>query len=142
MTRKSRSCLEKLVHKWHRKTDIVIKDMENGITKIKLKHILYKYINEIKQIQSLIKKSGNSTNSHPRSLYKCHALSQNQLTKKLHWFLGDIFVWYTATEQIVLLQKTQYSYVKRLTVKQELIATIQICSEDLRCVSSVNEAKF
>lgn len=142
MTRKSRSCLENLGHKWHRKTDIVIKEMENEITKIKLKHILYKYINEIKQIQSLGKKSGNSTNSHPRSLYKCHALSQNQLTKKLHWFLGDIFVWYTATEQIVLLQKTQYSYVKRLTVKQELIATIQICSEDLRCVSSVNEAKF
>lgn len=48
-----------------------------------------------------VQKSGNSAHSHSMSLYKCHALSQNQLTKKLHRFLGDIYIYiflYTATE--------------------------------------------
>uniref|UniRef100_K1QXJ4 B box-type domain-containing protein n=1 Tax=Magallana gigas TaxID=29159 RepID=K1QXJ4_MAGGI len=88
--------ISKQGEEWHREIDIIINKMKTEINDIKLKHesILKKYLNEIKQIQSLIKETlialgefETSTEMSPAIEYisKAGALGVVNEAGKLRW---------------------------------------------------------
>nr|XP_034306451.1 uncharacterized protein LOC117682593 isoform X1 [Crassostrea gigas]XP_034306452.1 uncharacterized protein LOC117682593 isoform X1 [Crassostrea gigas] len=160
--------MSKQGEQWHREIDIVINKMKTEISEIKVKHkeLLQKHLNEIKQIQSLIKetlralrKIEESTEVSPiieysskiREFSKPPPKVQVSLPtfipkpidhEKLYTLFGHITPLSTAIEEQILLQNQPYTSDRELLDEPELVATIQTGYGDLRCVTCVNENRI
>ncbi|XP_052677677.1 uncharacterized protein LOC128158758 [Crassostrea angulata] len=160
--------MSKQGEQWHREIDIVIKKMKTEISEIKEKHrdILQKHLNEIKQIQSLIKetlqtirKIEKSTEvsstieycSKIREFSKLPPKVQVSLPtfipkpidrEKLYSLFGQITPLSTATEENVLSLNQPKTSVRELMDEPELVATIQTGHEKLRSVTCLNEDRI
>ncbi|XP_052676189.1 uncharacterized protein LOC128157656 [Crassostrea angulata] len=157
--------MSKQGEQWHREIDIVIDIMKTEINEIKVKHrdILQKHLDEIKQIQSLIKQTllalyeiEKSTavattieyNSKIREFSKLPPKLQVKLPtfiqkpidrEKLYSLFGHITPLSTATEENVLSLNQPNTLVKELLDEPELVATIQTGYEQLLGVTCLDE---
>ncbi|XP_065938129.1 uncharacterized protein [Magallana gigas] len=162
------SAMSKQGEQWHREIDIVINKMKTEISEIKVKHrdILQKHLNEIKQIQSLIKQTlraineiEKSTEVSPTIAYssKIRELSKLPLKiqvslptfipkpidhKKLYSLFGHITPFSTATEENVYSLIHSKTSVRELLDKPEIVATIKTGYEELRSVTCQNEDRI
>eukprot|EP00105_Crassostrea_gigas_P020049 XP_011438729.1 PREDICTED: uncharacterized protein LOC105336199 [Crassostrea gigas] len=153
---------------WHREIDIIVNKMKTEISEIKVKHkeLLQKHLNEIKQIQSLIKetlhalrKIEESTEVSPIIEYssKIREFSKPppkvKVTlptfipkpidrEKLYTLFGHITPLSTATEEQILLQNQPYTSDRELLDEPELVATIQTGYRNLCSVTCVNEERI
>ncbi|XP_052678847.1 uncharacterized protein LOC128159706 [Crassostrea angulata] len=160
--------MSKQGEQWHREIDIVINKIITEISEIKVKHrdILKKHLNEIKQIQSLIKqtflalrKIEKSTEVSPAIEYKSKIREFSKLPPKvmitlptfipkpidrenLYSLFGQITPLSTATEQNVLLMNQPNTSVRELLDEPKLVATIQTGQERLRNITCLNEDKI
>ncbi|XP_052676949.1 uncharacterized protein LOC128158231 [Crassostrea angulata] len=160
--------MSKQGEQWHREIDIIINKMKTEISEIKVKHkeLLQKHLNEIKQIQSLIKetlhaltKIEESTevsstieySSKIREFSKLPPKVQVSLPtfipkpidrEKLYSLFGHITPLSTATEEHILLQNQPYTSDRELLDEPELVATIQTGYKELRSVTCVNEERI
>uniref|UniRef100_K1Q1T9 Tripartite motif-containing protein 3 n=1 Tax=Magallana gigas TaxID=29159 RepID=K1Q1T9_MAGGI len=161
--------MSKQGEQWHREIDIVINKMKTELGEIKEKHrdILQKHLNEIKQIQSLIKetlqtirKIEKSTevsstieySSKIREFSKFPAKVQVSLPtfipkpaidrEKLYSLFGQITPLSTATEENVLSLNQPKTSVRELLDKPELVATIQTGYKELHSVTCLNEDRI
>ncbi|XP_052677680.1 uncharacterized protein LOC128158763 [Crassostrea angulata] len=160
--------MSKQGEQWHREIDIVIDKMKNEINEIKVKHrdILQKHLDEIKQIQSLIKQTllaikeiEKSTevspaikyNSKIREFSKLPSKIEVSLPKfipkpidreKLYSLFGQITPLSTATEENVLLFNQPTTSVRELLDESELVTTIQTRHEKLRNVTCLNDGSI
>ncbi|XP_052676954.1 uncharacterized protein LOC128158237, partial [Crassostrea angulata] len=150
---------------WHREIDFIVNKMKTEISKIKVKHkeLLQKHLNEIKQIQSLIKetlhalrKIEESTEVSPIIEYSSKIREFSKLPPKVKvslptfipkpidreklsiWF-GHITPLSTATEENILSQNQPYTPNRELLDEPELVATIQTGYRNLCSVTCVNE---
>ncbi|XP_065937721.1 uncharacterized protein [Magallana gigas] len=157
--------MSKQGEQWHREIDIIVNKMKTEISEIKVKHkeLLQKHLNEIKQIQSLIKetlhalmKIEESTevfttieySSKIREFSKLPPKVQVSLptfipkpidSEKLYSLFGHITPLSTATEEQILLQNQPYTPDRELLDEPELVATIQTGYDYLRSVTCINE---
>uniref|UniRef100_K1QFB4 Tripartite motif-containing protein 3 n=1 Tax=Magallana gigas TaxID=29159 RepID=K1QFB4_MAGGI len=157
--------ISKQGEQWHREIDIVIDKMKTEINEIKVKHrvILQKHLDEIKQIQSLIKQTllalyeiEKSTavaptieyNSKIREFSKLPPKLQVKLPtfipkpidrEKLYSLFGQITPLSTATEENVLSLNKPNTLVRELLDEPELVATIQTGYEQLLGVTCLDE---
>uniref|UniRef100_K1PTN8 Tripartite motif-containing protein 3 n=1 Tax=Magallana gigas TaxID=29159 RepID=K1PTN8_MAGGI len=162
------SAMSKQGEQWHREIDIVIKKMKTEISEIKVKHrdVLQKHLNEIKQIQSLIKetlqairKIEKSTevsltieySSKIREFSKFPPKVQVSLPtfipkpidrEKLYSLFGQITPLSTATEENVLSLNQPNTSVRELLDEPELVATIQTGYKELQSVTCLNEDRI
>ncbi|XP_052677904.1 uncharacterized protein LOC128158954 [Crassostrea angulata] len=160
--------MSKQGEQWHREIDAIINKMKTEISEIKVKHrdILQKHLNEIKQIQSLIKetlqairKIEKSTevsstieySSKIREFSKLPPKVQVSLPtfipkpidrEKLCSLFGQITPLSTATEENVLSLNQPKTSVSELLDEPELVATIQTGHEKLRHVTCLNEDRI
>ncbi|XP_034305027.2 uncharacterized protein [Magallana gigas] len=160
--------MSKQGEQWHREIDIIINKMKTEISEIKVKHrdILQKHLNEIKQIQSLIKetlqtirKIEKSTevsstieySSKIREFSKLPPKVQVSLPtfipkpldrEKMYSLFGQITQLSTATEENVLSLNQPKTSVRELLDEPELVATIQTGHEKLRNVTCLNEDRI
>ncbi|XP_052677705.1 uncharacterized protein LOC128158786 [Crassostrea angulata] len=160
--------MSKQGEQWHKEIDIVINKMKTEISEIKVKHrdILQKHLNEIRQIQFLIKetlqtirKIEKSTevsstieyNSKIREFSKLSPKVQVSLPtfipkpidrEKLYSLFGQITPLSTATEENVLLLNQSNTFVRELLDEPELVATIQTGYGNLRSVTCLNEERI
>ncbi|XP_052676186.1 uncharacterized protein LOC128157653 [Crassostrea angulata] len=157
--------MSKQGEQWHREIDIVINKMKTEISEIKVKHkdILQKHLDEIKQIQSLIKQTllalneiDKSTavaptieyNSNIREFSKLPPKLQVKLPtyipkpidrEKLYSLFGQITPLSTAKEESVSLMNQPNTSVRELLDEPELVATIQTGCEKLLGVTCLDE---
>nr|XP_034306453.1 uncharacterized protein LOC117682593 isoform X2 [Crassostrea gigas] len=157
--------MSKQGEQWHREIDIIVNKMKTEISEIKVKHkeLLQKHLNDIKQIQSLIKetlralrKIEESTEVSPaieysskiREFSKPPPKVQVSLPtfipkpidhEKLYTLFGHITPLSTATEEQLLSQNQPYTSDRELLDEPELVATIQTGHEKLRNVTCVSE---
>ncbi|XP_052682997.1 uncharacterized protein LOC128163420 [Crassostrea angulata] len=157
--------MSKQGEQWHREIDIVVNKMKTEISEIKVKHrdILQKHLDEIKQIQALIKQSllaieelKKSTEVSPTIEYSSKIREFSKLPpkvkithptfipkpldhKKLNRLFGQITPLSTATEEDVLSLNQPNTSVKTLLDEPELVATIQTGYEKLHSVTYLNE---
>eukprot|EP00105_Crassostrea_gigas_P044375 XP_019928523.1 PREDICTED: uncharacterized protein LOC109620450 [Crassostrea gigas] len=160
--------MSKQGEQWHREIDAIINKMKTEISQIKVKHrdILQKHLNEIKQIQSLIKealqtimKIEKSTevsstieySSKIREFSKFPPKVQVSLPtfipkpidrEKLYSLFGQITPLSTATEENVLSLHQPKTSVRELLDKPELFATIQTGYKELQSVTCLNEDRI
>uniref|UniRef100_K1PMW0 Tripartite motif-containing protein 3 n=1 Tax=Magallana gigas TaxID=29159 RepID=K1PMW0_MAGGI len=160
--------MSKQGEQWHREIDITINKMKTEINEIKAKHrdVLQKHLNEIKEIQSLIKqtlqtirKIEKSTevsttieySSKIRELGKLPPKVQVSLPtfipkpidrEKMYSLFGQITPLSTATEENVLSLNQPKTSVRELLDEPELGTTIQTGYEGLRNVTSLNGDKI
>ncbi|XP_034308292.2 uncharacterized protein [Magallana gigas] len=160
--------MSKQGEQWHREIDIVINKMKTEIGEIKERHreLLQKHLNEIKQIQSLIKetlhalrKIEKSTEisstmqycSKIREFSKLPPKVQVSLPtfipkpidlEKLYSLFGQITPLSTATKENVLSQYQPYTLVREPLDEPELVTTIQTEYEYLRSVTCLNEDRI
>uniref|UniRef100_K1QV16 Tripartite motif-containing protein 3 n=1 Tax=Magallana gigas TaxID=29159 RepID=K1QV16_MAGGI len=160
--------MSKQGEQWHREIDIVINKMKTEISEIKVKHrdILQKHLNEIKQIQSLIKetlqairKIEKSTevsstieySSKIREFSKLPPKVQVSLPtfipksidgEKLYSLFGQITPLSTATEENVLSLNQPTISVRELLDEPKLVTTIQTGYKQLRSVACLNEDRI
>ncbi|XP_034305026.2 tripartite motif-containing protein 2-like [Magallana gigas] len=160
--------MSKQGEQWYREIDIVINKMKTEISEIKVKHrdILQKHLNEIKQIQSLIKetlktirKIEKSTevsstikySSKIRKFSKLPPKVQVSLPtfipkpldrEKLYSLFGQITPLSIATEENVLSLHQPKTSVRELLDEPELVATIQTGHAKLCCVTCLNEDRI
>nr|XP_034318475.1 uncharacterized protein LOC117686809 [Crassostrea gigas] len=153
---------------WQREIDFVINKMKSEIDEIKVKHrdILRKHLDEIKQIQSLIKQtflalrkiekstdisSTNEYSSKIREFRKFPPKVQVTLPtfipkpidrKQLYSWYGQITPLSTSTKENVLSLKQPNTSARELLDKPEHVATIHTGHETLRSVSCLNEDKI
>uniref|UniRef100_K1PFI6 Tripartite motif-containing protein 2 n=1 Tax=Magallana gigas TaxID=29159 RepID=K1PFI6_MAGGI len=157
--------MSKQGEQWHREIDIVINKMKTEISDMKVKHrdILQKHLNEIKQIQSLIKQTvitlgelQKSTEVSPTVEY-CSKISEfNKLTPKvrvslptfipnptnsenLYTLFGKIIPLSTATEKNRLSLNQVNTSVRELLDVPKLVATIKTGRRCLRNITCHNE---
>uniref|UniRef100_K1PG56 Tripartite motif-containing protein 2 n=1 Tax=Magallana gigas TaxID=29159 RepID=K1PG56_MAGGI len=161
------TAMSKQGEQWHTEIDIVFNKMKTEISEIKLKHrdILQKHLDEIKQIQALIKQTlvaiediKKSTEVSPTIEYSSKIREFSKLPtkvkitlptfipkpldhKKLYNMFGQITPLSTATEQNVLSLNQPNTSVKTLSLldEPELVATIQTGYEKLRSVTYLKE---
>ncbi|XP_065929951.1 tripartite motif containing 13-like [Magallana gigas] len=157
--------MSKLGEQWHREIDIVINKMKTEISEIKVKHrdILQKHLDEIKQIQALIKQTllaieeiKKSTEVSPTIEYSSKIRQFSKLPpkvkialptffpkpldhEKLYNMFGQITPLSTATEENVLSLNQPNTSVRELLDEPELVATIQTGYEKLSSVTYLNE---
>uniref|UniRef100_K1QSJ3 Tripartite motif-containing protein 3 n=1 Tax=Magallana gigas TaxID=29159 RepID=K1QSJ3_MAGGI len=157
--------MSKQGEEWHREIDIVINKMKAQISEIKVQHreILQKHLNEIKQIQSLIKKSllaireiEKSTevsltieySSKIREFSKLPPKVQVSMPtfipkpidrEKLYSLFGQTTPLSTATKENVVSLYQPNTSIRELLDEPELVTTIQTGYENLRSVTCVNE---
>ncbi|XP_019923976.3 protein lin-41-like [Magallana gigas] len=160
--------LSKQGEQWHREIDIIINKMKTEISEIKEKHrdILQKHLNEIKQIQSLIKetlqtirKIEKSTEIAPAVEYSSKIREFSKLPpkvqvslptflpkpidcEKLYSLFGQITPLSTATEENVFPQNQPKISVRELLDEPELVATIQTGHRSLCTVTCLNEDRI
>nr|XP_034319011.1 uncharacterized protein LOC105345456 isoform X2 [Crassostrea gigas] len=160
--------MSKQGEQWHREINIVINKMKSEIGEIKVKHrdILKKHLDEIKQIQSLIKqtflalrKIEKSTEISPTIEYRSKMIEFRKLPPKvqvslptfipkpvdrdnLYSLFGLITPLSTATEENVLSQNQPNTSVKELLDEPEIFATIQTRCENPRSICCLNEDKI
>nr|XP_034305013.1 uncharacterized protein LOC117680567 [Crassostrea gigas]XP_034305014.1 uncharacterized protein LOC117680567 [Crassostrea gigas] len=160
--------MSKQGEQWHREIDIVINKMKTEISEIKVKHrdILQKHLNEIKQIQSLIKetlqtirKIEKSTevsltieySSKIREFSKLPPKVQVSLPtfipkpierEKLCSLFGQITPLSHATEENVYSLIQSKTSVRELLAEPWLVATIQTGYKELRSVACLNEDRI
>uniref|UniRef100_A0A8W8NNX2 B box-type domain-containing protein n=2 Tax=Magallana gigas TaxID=29159 RepID=A0A8W8NNX2_MAGGI len=160
--------LSKQGEQWHRDIDFVINKMKSEIDEIKVKHrdILRKHLDEIKQIQSLIKQtflalrkiekstdisSTNEYSSKIREFRKFPPKVQVSLPtfipkpikrKQLYSLYGQITPLSTSTKENVLSLNQPNTSARELLDKPEPVATIQTGYGELRSVSCLNEDKI
>ncbi|XP_065938072.1 E3 ubiquitin-protein ligase TRIM71-like [Magallana gigas] len=160
--------MSKQGEQWHREIDIIINKMKTELSEIKVKHrdILQKHLNEIKQIQSLIKetlqtirKIEKSTkvsstieySSKIREFSKLPPKVQVSLPtfipkpidrEKLYSLFGQITPLSTATEENVLSLNQPKTSVRELLDEPELVTTIQTGYTHLRSVTCLNEERI
>uniref|UniRef100_K1QK40 Tripartite motif-containing protein 3 n=1 Tax=Magallana gigas TaxID=29159 RepID=K1QK40_MAGGI len=160
--------MSKQGEQWNREIDVIINKMKTEISEIKEKHrdILQKHLNEIKQIQFLIKetlqtirKIEKSTevsttieySSKIREFSKFPPKVQVSLPtfmpkpidhEKLYSLFGQITPLSTATEENVLSLNQPKTSVRELLDEPELVATIQTGHGKLRSVTCLNEDRI
>nr|XP_019919139.2 uncharacterized protein LOC109617450 [Crassostrea gigas] len=153
---------------WHREIDIIINKMKTEINDIKLKHesILKKYLNEIKQIQSLIKKTlialgefekSNEMSSVIEYISRVKNFSKlpprvNILPPKfipkpinsenLYSFFGQIIPLANATKENKLSINQPKTSIRELLDKSELVSTVHTGYRNLFSVTCLNEELF
>ncbi|XP_052677898.1 uncharacterized protein LOC128158950 [Crassostrea angulata] len=156
--------MSKQGEQWHREIDAIINKMKTEISEIKVKHrdILQKHLNEIKQIQSLIKETLQAIRKIEKSTEvsstieysskirefsklppKVKVTSPTFIPKpidreKLYSLFGQITPLSTATEENVLSLNQPKTSVSELD-EPELVATIQTGYKYLRSVTCLNE---
>eukprot|EP00105_Crassostrea_gigas_P040453 XP_019924601.1 PREDICTED: uncharacterized protein LOC105332553 [Crassostrea gigas] len=159
------TAMSKQGEQWHREIDIVINKMKTEISEIKIKHrdILQKHLDEIKQIQALIKQTlvaieeiKKFTEVSPTIEYSSKIREFSKLPpkvkitlptfipkpldhEKLYNLFGQITPLSTATEENVLSLNKPNTSVRELLDEPELVATIQTGYEKLRSVTYLNE---
>ncbi|XP_065938071.1 uncharacterized protein [Magallana gigas] len=162
------SAMSKQGEQWHREIDTIINKMITELSEIKENHrdILQKHLNEIKQIQSLIKetlktirKIEKSTevsstikySSKIRKFSKLPPKVQVSLPtfipkpidrEKLFSLFGQITPLSTDTEENVLSLNQPKTSVRELLDEPKLVTTIQTGYENLRSVTCVNEDRI
>ncbi|XP_034308286.2 tripartite motif-containing protein 2-like isoform X2 [Magallana gigas] len=160
--------MSKQGEQWHREIDIVINKMKTEISEIKLKHrdILQKHLNEIKQIQSLIKQTlrainemEKSTEVSPTIAYSSKIREFSKLLpkiqvslptfipkpidrEKLYSLFGQITPLSTATDEHVYSLIQSKISVRELLDEPEIVATIQTGYEKLRSVTCLNDGNI
>nr|XP_034322054.1 uncharacterized protein LOC105320555 [Crassostrea gigas] len=160
--------ISKQGEQWHREIDIVINKMKTEISEIKEKHrdILQKHLNEIKQIQFLIKetlqtirKIEKSTEVSPTIEYSSKIRKFSKVPPKvkvslptfiskpidhdkLYSLFGYITPLSTATEENVLSLNQPNNFVRELLDEPALITTIQTGYKQLRFVIYINDDKI
>nr|XP_034305023.1 uncharacterized protein LOC109620410 [Crassostrea gigas] len=166
--KKITTTMSKQGEQWHREIDIVINKIKTELSEIKEKHrdILQKHLNEIKQIQSLIKetlqtirKIEKSTEVSTTIEYSSKIREFSKLPpkvhvslptfipkpidpKKLYSLFGQITPLSTATEENVLSLNQPKTSVRELLDEPKLVATIQTGHEKLRSVTCLNEDRI
>eukprot|EP00105_Crassostrea_gigas_P007125 XP_011421272.1 PREDICTED: uncharacterized protein LOC105323897 [Crassostrea gigas] len=157
--------MSKQGEQWHREIDIVVNKMKTEISEIKVKHrdILQKHLDEIKQIQALIKQTllaveelKKSTKVSPTIEYSSKIREFSKLPpkvkvtlpifipkplghEKLYSLFGQITPLSTATEENVLSLNQPNTSVKTLLDEPELVATIQTGYQNVTSVTYLNE---
>nr|XP_034317455.1 uncharacterized protein LOC105322040 [Crassostrea gigas] len=153
---------------WHREIDIVINKMKTEISDIKVKHrvILEKHLDEIKQIQALMKqtllaikeiekyievssiieyssKISEFSKIPPKVQVSLPTFIPKPIAReKLYSLFGQITPLSTATEENGLSLNQPTISVKELLDEPELVATIQTGYEDLRSVTCLNNGRI
>nr|XP_034317784.1 uncharacterized protein LOC105323897 isoform X2 [Crassostrea gigas]XP_034317787.1 uncharacterized protein LOC105323897 isoform X2 [Crassostrea gigas]XP_034317789.1 uncharacterized protein LOC105323897 isoform X2 [Crassostrea gigas] len=159
------TAMSKQGEQWHREIDIVINKMKTEISEIKIKHrdILQKHLDEIKQIQALIKQTlvaieeiNKFTEVSPTIEYSSKIIEFSKLPptvkvtlptfipkpldhEKLYNMFGQITPLSTATEENVLSLIQPNTSVRVLLDEPELVATIQTGYENVTSVTYLNE---
>ncbi|XP_052679587.1 uncharacterized protein LOC128160325 [Crassostrea angulata] len=160
--------MSKQGEQWHREIDIVINKMKTEIGEIKVKHkdILQKHLDEIKQIQSLIKQTLQAIRKIEKSTEVSSTIEYSSKIRefsklppkikvtlptfipkpidreKLYSLFGQITPLSTATEENVLSLNQPTTSVRELLNEPELVATIQTEHEKLRSVTCLNDDKI
>ncbi|XP_034309272.2 uncharacterized protein [Magallana gigas] len=159
------TAMSKQGEQWHKEIDIVINEMKAEISEIKVKHrdILQKRLDEIKQIQALIKQTllaieeiKKSTEVSPTIEYSSKIVEFSKLPPKvkvtlptfipkplyhenLYSLFGQITPLSTATEESVLSLNEPNTSLSRILDEPELIATIHTGYEQLFDITYLNE---
>nr|XP_034307169.1 uncharacterized protein LOC109617452 [Crassostrea gigas] len=154
--------ISKQGEEWHRVIDIVINKMKTEINEIKLKHesILKKHLNEIKQMQSLIKETlivlgelEKSTEIITAIEYISKIKTFSKLPPSVNVLLPTFipkpidhehlynFFGHIIQENVLSISQPK-TPVKELLDKPELVATIQTGNYFLYSVSCLNEEIF
>eukprot|EP00105_Crassostrea_gigas_P015257 XP_011432189.1 PREDICTED: tripartite motif-containing protein 2-like isoform X1 [Crassostrea gigas] len=159
--------MSKQGEQWHREIDIIINRMKTEISEIKVKHrhILQKHLDEIRQIQSLIKetflilmelerstevsliieyssKNREFRNLQPKVQVKLPTFIPKPIDRnKLYTLVGEITPLSTATEEVSPLNQPNTS-VRELLDEPEVVATVQTKNTVLRNVTFVGKDKI
>ncbi|XP_065937806.1 tripartite motif-containing protein 2-like [Magallana gigas] len=157
--------MSKQGEQWHREIDIIVNKMKTEISEIKVKHkeLLQKHLNEIKQIQSLIKKTLHALRTIEESTEVSSTIEYNSKIRefskpppnvkvtlptfisipidreKLYTLFGQITPLSTVTEENVLSLNQPNTSVKELLDEPELVTKIQTGQKYLCSVTCVNE---
>ncbi|XP_052679586.1 uncharacterized protein LOC128160323 [Crassostrea angulata] len=160
--------MSKQGEQWHREIDIVIHKMKTEIGEIKVKHkdILQKHLDEIKQIQSLIKQTLQAIRKIEKSTEVSSTIEYSSKTRefsklppkvqvslptfipkpidheKLYSLFGQISPLSTATEENVLSLNQPTTSVRELLNEPELVTTIHTGHKKLRNVTYLNGDKM
>uniref|UniRef100_A0A8W8LTG1 Tripartite motif-containing protein 3 n=1 Tax=Magallana gigas TaxID=29159 RepID=A0A8W8LTG1_MAGGI len=160
--------MSKQGEQWHREINIIINKMKTEISEIKEKHrdILQKHLNEIKQIQSLIKETLQTIRKIEKSTEVSSTIEYSSKIRefskfppkvqvslptfipkpidreKLYSLFGQITPLSTATEENVLSLNQPKTSVRELLDEPELVTTIQTGHEKLRSVACLNEDRI
>uniref|UniRef100_K1Q8D5 Tripartite motif-containing protein 3 n=1 Tax=Magallana gigas TaxID=29159 RepID=K1Q8D5_MAGGI len=160
--------MSKQGEQWHREINIVINKMKTEIDEIKAKHraILQKHLDEIKQIQSLIKetlqtirKIEKSTEVSPTIEYSSKIREFSKLPpkiqvslptfipkpidrEKLYNLFGQITPLSTATEENVLSLYQSNTSVREFQDEPQIVATMQTGYKTVYNVTCLNEDKI
>eukprot|EP00105_Crassostrea_gigas_P040074 XP_019924222.1 PREDICTED: uncharacterized protein LOC105331618 isoform X2 [Crassostrea gigas] len=159
--------MSKQGEQWHREIDIIINRMKTEISEIKVKHrhILQKHLDEIRQIQSLIKetflilmelerstevsliieyssKNREFRNLQPKVQVKLPTFIPKPIDRnKLYTLVGEITPLSTATEEVSPLNQPNAS-VRKLLDEPKLVATVQTTHTKLRNVTYLGKDKI
>ncbi|XP_065938069.1 tripartite motif-containing protein 3 [Magallana gigas] len=162
------SAMSKQGEQWHREIDIIINKMKTEISEIKVKHrdILQKHLNEIKQIQSLIKETLQTIRKIEKSTEVSSTIEYSSKIRefskfppkvqvslptfipkpidreKLYSLFGQITPLSTATEENVLSLNQPKTSVRELLDEPELVTTIQTGHERPRSVACLNDGNI
>ncbi|XP_052677678.1 uncharacterized protein LOC128158759 [Crassostrea angulata] len=162
------SAMSKQGEQWHREIDIVIKKMKTEISEIKVKHrdILQKHLNEIKQIQFLIKETLQTIRKIEKSTEVSSTIEYSSKIRefskfppkvqvsmptfipkpidreKLYSLFGQITPLSTATEENVLSLNQPKTSVRELLDEPELVVTQQTGYKKLYNVACLNEDRI
>eukprot|EP00105_Crassostrea_gigas_P043321 XP_019927469.1 PREDICTED: uncharacterized protein LOC105339610 [Crassostrea gigas] len=160
--------MSKQGEQWHREIDIVINKMKTELSEIKEKHrdILQKHLNEIKQIQSLIKETLQTIRKIEKSTEVSSTIEYSSKIRefsklppkvkvtlptfipkpidreKLYSLFGQITPLSTATEENVLSLNQPKSSVRELLNEPELVTTIHTGYKELHSVTCPNEDRI
>ncbi|XP_052677676.1 uncharacterized protein LOC128158757 [Crassostrea angulata] len=160
--------MSKQGEQWHREIDIVINKMKTELSEIKEKHrdILQKHLNEIKQIQSLIKETLQTIGKIEKSTEVSSTIEYSSKIRefsklppkvkvtlptfipkpidreKLYSLFGQITPLSTATEENVLSLNQPKSSVRELLNEPELVTTIHTGYKELHSVTCPNEDRI
>ncbi|XP_052679589.1 uncharacterized protein LOC128160327 [Crassostrea angulata] len=160
--------MSKQGEQWHREIDIIINKMKTEIGEIKVKHkdILQKHLDEIKQIQSLIKQTLQAIRKIEKSTEVSSTIEYSSKIRefskippkvkvtlptfipkpidheKLYSLFGQITPLSTATEENVSSLNQHKTSVRELLNEPELVTAIQTGYEYLRSVTSLNGDKI
>ncbi|XP_052712490.1 uncharacterized protein LOC128186687 [Crassostrea angulata] len=157
--------MSKQGEQWHKEIDIIINRMKTEINEIKMKHrdILQKHLNEIRQIQSLIKetiqairkiekstevsstieyssKIGEFSRLPPKVQVSLPTFIPNPIDReKLYSLFGKITPLSTDTEANALSLNQPNTTVRELLDEPQIVATIQTGDEKLQSVTCLDE---
>ncbi|XP_065938061.1 tripartite motif-containing protein 2-like [Magallana gigas] len=166
--KKITTTMSKQGEQWHREIDIVINKMKTELSEIKEKHrdILQKHLNEIKQIQFLIKETLQTIRKIEKSTEVSSTIEYSSKIRefskfppkvqvslptfipkpidheKLYSLFGQITPLSTATEENVLSLNQPKTSFRELLDEPELVATIQTGYKELRTVTCLNKDRI